>query len=265
VKSGGRSDPPGGTVERFRAARSDPTRAVLEGFHPLKHGLRFGAEVEEALSPAPDRVLELARELAPDLVDDLRRLLVEIRPDLYAKLAPVPPESGVIALARRPAVSEASILRDPSPAPAVFLEEPAHLGNLGAAIRVAAGAGAAGVLASGRHDPWHAAALRGSAGLHFAIPVASVGGELPDSLPKPARPRVAIDPAGEELVPDSLPDRALLLFGSERRGLAARTLEHADLRLRIPMRPGVSSLNLATAVAVTLYAWRLPLGRAGGS
>jgi tRNA G18 (ribose-2'-O)-methylase SpoU len=33
-------------------------------------------------------------------------------------------------------------------------------------------------------------------------------------------------------------------------------LARADRRVRIPMRPGVSSLNLATAAAVLLYAGR---------
>ena len=30
-------------VRRYRAARRDPELAVLEGFHALKHALRFGA------------------------------------------------------------------------------------------------------------------------------------------------------------------------------------------------------------------------------
>ena len=49
-----------------------------------------------------------------------------------------------------------------------------------------------------------------------------------------------------------VPAHAILAFGSERRAQrrAART---ADARIRIPMRAGVSSLNLATAVAAVLY------------
>ncbi|NIR35407.1 MAG: tRNA (cytidine(34)-2'-O)-methyltransferase, partial [Actinobacteria bacterium] len=42
--------------------------------------------------------------------------------------------------------------------------------------------------------------------------------------------------------------------GSERHGLAADLLAAADRTAAIPMRPGVSSLNLATSVAVALYA-----------
>ncbi len=50
-----------------------------------------------------------------------------------------------------------------------------------------------------------------------------------------------------------------LLLGPETRGLPAATLARlpADQRLRIPMRPGNRSLNVANAAAVVLYeAWR---------
>jgi TrmH family RNA methyltransferase len=240
------------TVDRYRSARSDPGLAVLEGFHALKHALRFGAEIVEAVSPDVDHVLALADELAPDVREAMAATLEPIPSRLYGELSPRPPDSGAIALARRPAIRPETILADPSDVPAVFLEAPSHLGNLGAAVRVAAAAGAAGVLATGEHDPWHASALRGSAGLHFAVPVAAVPG-----VPETDRPLVAVDPGGEPLQPGVLPARPLLAFGSERRGLAPPTLERADLSVRIPMREGVSSLNLATSVAVVLYASRM--------
>ena len=132
--------------------------------------------------------------------------------------------------------------------PVVLLEDPRHLGNVGAAVRVAAAAGADGVLTTGARDPWDPMALRGSAGLHYALPVARVG-----VLDPAGRPLVALDPGGAPLEPGGLPERALLAFGTERHGLSAGLLARAALRVAIPMRPGVSSLNLATAVAVALY------------
>jgi hypothetical protein len=41
--------------------------------------------------------------------------------------------------------------------------------------------------------------------------------------------------------------------------------EAATLRIGIPMRRGVSSLNLATAVAIVLYAWRFGVAAAHGT
>ncbi len=126
------------------------------------------------------------------------------------------------------------------------------MGNMGACVRVAAAADAAAVLTTGSNDPWHPEAVRGAAGLHFALPVAAV-----DRLPGGDRPLVAIDPEGEELDPRALSPRAILAFGTERYGLSDELLERADARLAIPMREGVSSLNLATAVSAVLFAQRL--------
>ena len=94
-------------------------------------------------------------------------------------------------------------------------------------------------------DPWHPVAIRGAAGLQFALPVAQVDG------PPGGRELIAIDPEGEER---PAPKQAILAFGSERHGLSDELKAQADARIRIPMRAGVSSLNLATAVAAVLYA-----------
>jgi TrmH family RNA methyltransferase len=130
----------------------------------------------------------------------------------------------------------------------VLLEEPRTMGNMGACVRVAAAAEAAGVITTGPNDPWHPDALRGAAGLHYALPVAAI-----EALPDSDRPLVAIDPGGEDLGPGALPPGAILAFGTERYGLSEELLERADAHLGIPMREGVSSLNLATSVAAVLF------------
>nr|MDQ3725521.1 TrmH family RNA methyltransferase [Actinomycetota bacterium] len=112
------------------------------------------------------------------------------------------------------------------------------------------------VVTTGKNDPWHADAVRGAAGLQFALPVASV-----ESLPQSDRPLLAIDPDGEELAPEQLPPRAVLAFGTERHGLSNEVFDRADARISIPMREGVSSLNLATSVAIVLFAMKLAGGR----
>jgi TrmH family RNA methyltransferase len=134
----------------------------------------------------------------------------------------------------------------------VLLEDPRHLGNLGAVVRVAAAAGAAGVMTTGRQNPWHPDAVRGSAGLHFALPVHHIR-----AVRTQGRDLVALDPAGERFVPGDFPAAAVLAFGSERYGLSDELLAQAQRRVALPMSPGVSSLNLATAVAATLYALKL--------
>jgi TrmH family RNA methyltransferase len=131
----------------------------------------------------------------------------------------------------------------------VLLDDPRHLGNVGAVVRVAAGFGAGGVLTTGSVDPWHPTVVRAAAGLHFALPVRRGG-------PPPAgRPLLAFDAAGEDLRTTPVPDGAILAFGSERRGLSADLRARADRLVAIPIRDRVSSYNLAASVAVALYAW----------
>jgi len=235
-------------VQRYRAARRDRELAVLEGFHALKHALRFGAEPVEAVASDPAALDEMAAELAPDLAGSLAQRVTPVDPELLAQLVPHAPRTGVVAIARRPAVDLAALLGSPGPAPIVLLEEPRTMGNMGACVRVAAAADAAGVLTTGDNDPWHPEALRGAAGLHFALPVARV-----DEAPAGDRPLIAIDPEGAESDLSAVPPRAILAFGTERYGLSPELLARADARVAIPMRAGVSSLNLATAVAAVLF------------
>lgn len=238
-------------VRRFHAARRQDDEVVLQGFHALKHALRFGAEVELVACSDDAQLAGLASGLAPDLSAAIERLAVVLPAEAFKRLGPYVPHTGVVSIARRVDSDPAAVLAAAGSAPVVLLEDPRHFGNLGAVIRVAAAAEAAGVLTSGRQDPWDPVAVRGSAGLHFALPVARLG-ELPDS----DRPLLALDPDGEELRPELVPSRPLLAFGTERAGLSDELLARADARLRLPMRAGVSSLNLATSVAAVLYALR---------
>ncbi len=248
----------GSLIPRFGRARRDRTLAVLEGFHPLKHALRFGAELQEVICREPDELARLAERLAPELAERMGELARPVASELFEQLAPLAPSTGVMAIATRPAVDPLALLRARRDAPAILLEDPRDLGNLGACVRVAAAADAAAVLCTGSHDPWHPDALRGGAGLHFALPVARL--EELAALEQRSGPLLALDPEGEALDPGALDPAALLAFGTERHGLSEELLERSDARIRIPMRAGVSSLNLATSVAAVLFAWRLSPG-----
>jgi TrmH family RNA methyltransferase len=245
----------GSLIPRFGRARRDPSLAVLEGFHPLKHALRFGATPLEVVTSDPAQLDRLAQLLAPDVSERMRELARPVASEVFEQLAPLAPATGVMALAERPTIDPVAVLADAREAPMVLLEDPRDLGNMGACVRVAAAADAAALLTSGSHDPWHPDALRGAAGLHFALPVSRL--DRLQALEGRDRPLLALDPEGEPLNPAALDPRALLAFGTERHGLSEELLAMADARVSIPMRAGVSSLNLATSVAAVLFAWRL--------
>ncbi|ARP71128.1 rRNA methyltransferase [Streptomyces pluripotens] len=228
------------------------TAVLLDGFHALKHALRFGAAVPVAVTTDRRAVLALAEELASDVRGVLDTLLAEVSEEAYVSLVPRPHPTGVAALAVRPSreANLRSLARTPRTAPVLVLDNPRNLGNTGAVIRLAAGFGATGVVTTGTLDPWHPTVVRGGAGLHFATAVERLA---VDELP--VGPLFALDPEGEDIRGTKLPDNAVLAFGSERSGLSAELRARAGRLLRLPMRPQVSSYNLATSVAMTLYHW----------
>ncbi len=220
----------------------------LSGFHAVKHALRFRPDLVTSVTVLS--VADAAR-LCDDLAPDVKPALLD-----RAAEGPVDHPTGVRATATRPD-ADRSVLGARS-APLLVLDHPRHPGNAGAAVRVAAAAGAAGVAVLGELDPWHPAVLRGSAGLHYALPVLSC------TLTEVTGPVVALDADGDPW--DELPTDAALVVGSERVGLSPQVRARADRVVALPMTPGVSSLNLATAASAALYAWRLsPRAAALGS
>ncbi len=207
----------------------------LEGFHAVKHALRFAPELVTGVLV---RSLDAARALADQLAPDVTELLLAT-----ATVAQVAHHTGVEATGRIPPPDGAVLMSRQDPL--VLLDRPRSPGNAGAAIRVAAAAGASGVAVTGPLDPWHPTVVRGSAGLHYALPVLSV------VAAEVSGPIVVLDAAGD---PEALlPPHAVLVVGSERSGVSPDLRARADLVLALPMRAGVSSLNLATATAAALY------------
>lgn len=237
-------------VRRWHAAA--PDAVLLDGFHALKHALRFGAEVHVALCGDKAATLRLAADLAPDLARPLADRLVEVPAgvlrDLMARVHP----TAVAALAARPGrdANLAALAHRPRQAPVVVLDSPRNLGNVGAVVRLAAGFAATGVVTTGDVDPWHPNAVRAGAGLHFATAV-----ERLDAAALPPGPLYVLDPEGRDIRSTGLPDDALIVFGSERHGVSAELRGRADALVALPMRDQVSSYNLATSVGMALFHW----------
>uniref|UniRef100_A0AAU2JSH9 RNA methyltransferase n=1 Tax=Streptomyces sp. NBC_00049 TaxID=2903617 RepID=A0AAU2JSH9_9ACTN len=240
------------TVREWRAAAEREDLVLLDGFHALKHALRFGADVRLAVADDPEAVRALAAGLAPDVEAEVVRLVrrAELR-ELVTRVHP----TRVAALAVRPdrAAGLAALERLPRPAPVVVLDNPRNLGNVGAVVRLAAGFGATGVVTRGDLDPWHPNVVRAGAGLHYATTVEKVTLEG-----LPPGPLYALDPEGGDIRTLTLPDDAVLAFGSERHGISPELRARADHLVSLPMRPQVSSYNLATSVAMTLFHWGGP-------
>jgi len=234
-------------INLFQQARSDRSLAVIEGVQALKHAVRFKAEITHYITCDIVTLKDLLAELADDVKDVILSQITEVDTDTFDKLSPRPHRTNVIALAQRPTYTIADA--DPDK-PIVLLENPKDLENIGAVVRASAAASAGAVIVTGTVNVWHPAVIRGAAGLHWALPVLNVD---TDFLSHTDRQLISLDPTGENIDTTSIIKGAVLIFGTERHGISQQLLDQSDKVVRLPMRQGVSSLNLATSVSATLY------------
>ncbi|MBT1001827.1 RNA methyltransferase [Paenarthrobacter sp. DKR-5] len=135
--------------------------------------------------------------------------------------------------------------------------------NVGAIFRSAAALDVDAVLVSPRcGDPLYRRSVRVSMGTVFQIPWARLQSWPEDMavLRRHGFTTAALALTEQSVSLDELaarrPERLALILGTEGEGLLPRTLAEADLTVKIPMRRGVDSLNVAAASAVAFYACR---------
>jgi TrmH family RNA methyltransferase len=254
---------------RALARRRDPAdpRLLLDGLHLVQDGRRAGlgfetvALTESALN-SPEGA-ELAASLARAGAE-----VVQVSENVLEALSPVPSPSGIVAIARRPDASLERVLRaSPRPVLVVGLDvqDP---GNVGAIARAAEAGGATGVVLCGSSaDPFGWKALRGSMGSLLRLPVAAAidWREALPAIRSTGTRLVATEPrGGVPLFEANLVAPLAFLLGGEGPGLPAEALAAADVRVSIPMRGPVESLNVAVAAALLVYeaARREPVGGA---
>jgi tRNA/rRNA methyltransferase len=158
--------------------------------------------------------------------------------------------------------------------PAVILDKPQLAENIGAVARVMANFGLSDLRLVAPRDGWpQERAWASASGANWPLDEAKVYptvgeavGDLQLLYATTARPRETQLPvltaregaanlnaaAGQGLTVG-------LLFGAERAGLETADLALANAIVTIPVDPRFHSLNLAQAVAITAYEWRLTI------
>lgn len=169
---------------------------------------------------------------------------------------------GAMAAMHRPA---------PVPLPELFagarrvavLEDIVDHTNVGAIFRSAAALGLDAVLVTPRcGDPLYRRSVRVSMGTVFQVPWARLE-DWPADLAVLRDHGFTV--AAMELTDDAVdvdelaarnPEKLALVLGTEGAGMSPETLAAVDLAVKIPMRPGVDSLNVAAASAVAFWELR---------
>jgi len=252
-------DPDDPRVADYRAAARDGARGLFlcEGrllVGRLLRGSRF--RVRSVLATAA--VLEdLRDELGPTPPPVFVASTAMIRSIFGFKF-----HRGCLALGERPERPDTpeSVIGPAGTRMLVGLDEVSDPDNVGAIFRNAAAFGVAGVLLSeGCADPLYRKTIRVSMGGTLSTPFARTEwGATLAALRTGGYTLVALTPDREaEPIAAAAArlssERVALLVGAEGNGLGARSREAADLRVRIPMAPGVDSLNVATACGIALH------------
>jgi 23S rRNA (guanosine2251-2'-O)-methyltransferase len=230
--------------------------AVLSGIHPVSEALRAGRPLERVLvaqgagGPRLQAVIDLARQ---------RQIPVrfEPRPSLD-RLAGTPAHQGIVALGAAKKYAELDSL--PSAGLIVLADGVEDPHNLGAIIRTAHAAGAAGVVIPERR----AASLtdvvaKAAAGALEHLPVVRVTNinRTLEELKARGYWIYGLDERGSEDY-DRVQYAAAtaLVLGAEGKGLHEQVRNHCDVLVRIPMRGKIASLNVSVAAGIVLFEWK---------
>jgi tRNA G18 (ribose-2'-O)-methylase SpoU len=180
--------------------------------------------------------------------------------ELLAELTGYILHRGLIASMNRPAlVDPAELLANARRI--VVLENVVDPTNVGAIFRSAGAIGADAVLVTPQcSDPFYRRAIRVSMGTVLQVPWTRVG-DWPST--RELLVGAGFHIAALALTPDAVslrdfartvPEKLALVLGAEGEGLTPEAIAAADTVLKIPMRHGIDSLNVAAASAVAMWA-----------
>jgi tRNA G18 (ribose-2'-O)-methylase SpoU len=216
-------------------------RAIDAGF-PARSFLmapRWVAGLADVLDQAGDVPCYLA---SAELIESVTGFHVHRGALASLRRRPLPTVSDVLAHARR----------------VVVLEDLVDHTNVGAVFRAGAALGMDAVLLSPRcADPLYRRSVKVSMGAVFSVPYTRMT-RWYDGLAElrgAGFAVLALTPTADAVSLEEVrcPERFAVVLGSEGEGLSRRWLSAADVRVRIPMRAGIDSLNVASAAAVAFY------------
>ena len=247
------SDPADPRLDDFRSLTDADVRPDRRGIV-----IAEGVNVVQRMAASPYRIRAVIG--VADRIDALRPTLNTVDAPVYvvdkwvlSNVVGFRVTRGVLASAARLPETSVEELLAASKRVAV-LEGLNDFENLGALFRNAAAFGVDAVLLDARcADPLYRRSVRVSMGHALRVPFAVLPGPWPDALAALAGFRLyALTPRDDATALRSVtaPQRWAVLLGAEGPGLSEAAISAADELVRIPMAPGVDSLNVATAAAV---------------
>jgi len=240
---------------RWQSKANDRRKAgvvVVEGLREVERALRSGWVPRHVAVRAGSA---LSSQTLQQQWGIPGRVLVELGGPAWEKLAVRDGVDHVLAVFEAP---EASLAQLPSPKRGLVLVavETEKPGNLGALLRTADAVGVDAVLVVDPVcDPWNPQVARNSLGALFRVPLAvCTASEARTWLQEHGLTLVLGHlEANQEYTQATLSGPVAVVVGPEDRGLAPDWNQKDALRVKIPMRGLVDSLNVSVSAAVLLY------------
>ena len=250
-------------VQRFRAlargatgdGRDDLLHLLLDGEHLLREAIASGVQIDVAAFADGARESSVA-SLAAELASRGAQVITVTTPVLAA-MSPVRTPSGVVAIGRLRGTPLDTAL-EKQPQLIFMLRDVQDPGNVGAIVRAGEACGATGIVAGeGTADPYRVEGIARIDGQHVSN--ARRHRASRSSTPRAGRKHATSGwsrpyrAAGTPLHDADLRQPSAVLLGGEGSGLPQDLLDEADVRLTIPMRAPVESLNVSIAAALIAY------------
>ena len=240
-----------------RKGRSEERRFVAEGRNLVFEILERRLDVDFLM--ASESFIEESRGETADMISsciDSPDMTLCALPDReFNGLTDACGGVGILAVVRMREYGPETVGSLPPETNILVLDRIQDPGNLGTIVRTAAAAGYGAVLAmSGTADIWSPKVLRSTAGTVFAVPFIAVKDH--EELRKLAAGRrlaVTSVEGGRPYYEENLREGIALVIGNESRGVSPEIMEMADVRVTLPMKGGIESLNAATAAAILMY------------
>lgn len=235
---------------RQKKARRESGTFLVEGIHHVGEAVEAGWEVESLLY-APDL---LASKFATDLVSRIGDKGQPVSPAVMESLADKDNPQGIVAVVRQRHTQffNSLILKT-----GVALVSPQDPGNVGTILRTMDAVGTDALfLLDGGVDLYHPSVIRASMGAIFWKPVVSASfAEFVAWARAGKFQLVGTSSHAEKDYRTFAPSAPwILVLGSEQKGLSPEQADACDVTVSLPMQGRVSSLNLAVAAGVLLYA-----------
>lgn len=233
--------------------RDAENKFVIEGINLVSEAIRRGIRTEYVMVSDEFDGGDLVKQLA----DDNTVTVCEVSAAIFNKITDADNGVGILAVIDKKSIQPDDVADLPVDANVLVLDRLQDPGNIGTMIRTAVATGyGAVVLVKGTADVYSPKVLRSTAGMIFDIPFISVdnAAELRDKMTALGKKFVVttVD-GGKPYYEEDLQHGIALVIGNEGNGVSDEILSLADVRVTIPMKGEIESLNAAISAAILMY------------